>query len=123
MDNLSPEQYLEFLTSGWADTRFFEFRLGDQLAAVAVTDILAGGLSALYTYFEPEWEARSLGVFAVLWQLERARALGLPYLYLGYWVRDCRKMSYKDRFRPLEAWDGSQWQGFEAGTEVFPEGE
>ena len=81
---------------------------------------LAGGLSALYTYFEPEWEARSLGVFAVLWQLERARALGLPYLYLGYWVRDCRKMSYKDRFRPLEAWDGKQWQGFEAGVELFP---
>jgi arginine-tRNA-protein transferase len=121
MDNLSPENYLEFLTSSWADTRFFEFRLGDRLAAVAVTDILAGGLSALYTFFEPEWESRSLGVFAVLWQLERARLLGLSYLYLGYWIRDCRKMSYKDRYRPLEAWDGKQWQGFEANLEVFPE--
>lgn len=120
MHNLSPEHYLDFLTCSWSDTRFFEFRLEGKLAAVAVTDLLAQGMSAMYTYFDPALEARGLGVFAVLWQIEKARSMGLSHLYLGYWIRDCRKMRYKDHFRPLEAWDGRQWHRFPSGTEVLP---
>jgi arginine-tRNA-protein transferase len=82
---------------------------------VAVTDRLAHGLSAVYTFFDPELADRAPGTFAVLAQIELARSLGLPYLYLGYWIGTCRKMAYKDRFRPIEAWGEGNWRRFERG--------
>ena len=86
--------------------------------AVAVTDLLPAGLSAMYTFYEPTLPERSLGVFSVLWQIEYARSRGLTWVYLGYWVADCRKMSYKDHYRPIEAWNGSRWERFEAGEPI-----
>lgn len=121
MANLSPERYMDFLTSDWSNTRFFEFRQEERLVAVAVTDLLPQGLSAMYTYFDPALTARSLGVFAVLWQIEYAREQGLPHVYLGYRIHDCRKMNYKDRFRPMEAWDGNHWRRYPKGREVMAE--
>ena len=118
MDGVTPETYLGFLVSPWADTRFFELRLADRLVAVAVTDLLPAGVSAMYTFYEPTLAERSLGVFAVLWQIEYARSRGLPWLYLGYWVAECRKMSYKDHYRPVEAWTGSHWERFESGEPI-----
>lgn len=118
MDGVTPETYLGFLDSPWADTRFVEFRLAGRLVAVAVTDLLPVGVSAMYTFYEPTLAERSLGVFSVLWQIEYARSRGLPWVYLGYWVADCRKMSYKDRYRPVEAWTGSNWERFEAGEPI-----
>ena len=67
------------------------------------------GLSAIYTFFEPDAHKRSLGVYAILWQIEAARDMGLDYLYLGYWIRDCQKMSYKSDYRPLELYVKSRW--------------
>lgn len=90
-------------------THYIEFRKGQQLLAVAVADILASGLSAVYTFYEPTEEDRSLGVFAVLFQVELTRRLQLPHLYLGYWIQQSRKMSYKSRYRPHQLLLDGRW--------------
>ncbi|WP_373508057.1 arginyltransferase [Thiocapsa sp.] len=113
-DDASEESYRRFLVERWGgSSRFIELRLGEQLVGVAVTDILEQGLSAVYTFFDPTISERSPGTFAILGQIEAARRIGVPYLYLGYWLRDSPKMRYKDRFRPIEAWDGHGWRRFE----------
>ncbi len=112
MANLSPQEYMAFLGSHWADTTFVEFKSREKLLAVAVVDRLDRGLSAVYTFFDPAQAERGLGTQAVLWQIGEARRLGLEWLYLGYWIGDCRKMNYKTRFRPLEALIGEHWKGF-----------
>ncbi len=110
MDHTNPGQYTEFiLLSGLDDTRLYEFRLHNELLAVAIMDHLPQGLSAVYTFFSPAHEARSLGTYAVLWQIHEARRLGLTWVYLGYWIKECRKMSYKNQFRPLEIYRNNQW--------------
>jgi len=109
MDHDDPERYFEFLGSSWCDTRFIEFRLNQKLIAVAVTDILTNGLSALYTFFDPEYHQRSLGTFAILWQINRAKDLQKSWLYLGYWIKDCDKMRYKNQFKPMEIWENDLW--------------
>jgi len=109
MDTEDPAQYLEFLTSPWSDTVFYEFRLREALLAVAVTDRLPDGLSAVYTFFDPDARARSLGQYAILWQVAEARRLGLGAVYLGYWIEQCRKMSYKGKIRPLQMYRDGQW--------------
>ena len=114
MENPDRDSYLEFLTSGWADSVFYEFRQASRLLAVAVVDHLQDGLSAVYTFFDPEEGARSLGRLAVLKQVELARALQLKWLYLGYWIEECRKMSYKREYAPLEVLRDGQWERLEA---------
>lgn len=109
MDDAEPARYVDFLTSPWVDTRFCEFRWNGQLVAVAVYDQLRRGLSAVYTFFDPEFRARGLGVYAVLWEIREARHLGLPWLYLGYWIEQCPKMSYKNQYRPHEYYLHGQW--------------
>lgn len=91
-----------FLYESPVETREIEFRLAGAIAAVAISDVVPSGLSAVYTYFDPDLTSRSLGTFAVLWQIEHCRRRGLPHCYLGYFVRDCRKMNYKNRFTPHE---------------------
>lgn len=103
------EQYETFLNSVWGCTRFFRFYDKGSLIAVAVVDTLEDGLSAIYTFFDPQAHKRSLGVYAILWEIEQARQLGLDYLYLGYWIRDCQKMSYKSDYRPLQVYNNSRW--------------
>ncbi len=105
----SPEQFRSFLLCDWSDTRFVEFRDRDRLLAVAVMDQVQDGLSAIYTFFDPELHSRSLGVHAVLWQIAHAEELGLPFLYLGYWIKQCQKMNYKSSYRPLEMFIGERW--------------
>ena len=112
MAKASPAEYLDFLRADWSDTRLLEFRLGEELVAVAATDRVEDGLSAVYTFFAPELARRSLGTFAILSQIEAARREGLPYVYLGYWIRDSRKMAYKAQFRPLELCLDGRWQRF-----------
>ena len=113
-DDASEASYRRFLVERWGgSTRFIEMRMGERLVGVAVTDILEHGLSAVYTFFDPAESERSPGTFAILAQIEAARRIGVPYLYLGYWLRDSAKMRYKERFRPIEAWDGHTWVRFE----------
>ncbi|BBL70255.1 arginyltransferase [Methylogaea oryzae] len=109
MADTTPESYIEFLANDWCDTYFVEFRDQGRLAAVAVVDLLTDGLSAVYTFYEPELERRGLGAYAVLWQIAQAHALGLDYLYLGYWIEECRKMAYKSRYRPFEIYRNGRW--------------
>lgn len=109
MDNPTPGRYMEFLTSVWSETDFYEFRLRDRLLAVAVADRLRDGLSAVYTFFDTGFPERSLGVHAVLWQIQEARRLGLHWVYLGYWIADSPKMAYKAEFRPQQHLVGGRW--------------
>lgn len=108
----SHEQYRTFLTLDQAYARLMEIRVDDKLVAVAAFDELEHGLSAIYTFFDPDpaLDRRSLGTFAILSLVERACRLGLPHVYLGYWIRECRKMSYKKDFQPLEMLDGRHWR-------------
>ena len=103
------EQYQSFLCTGVGLSRYFCFYSGEQLIAVAVTDFMENAFSAIYTFFDPFHQQRSLGVYCILWQIEKARSLGLNYLYLGYWIKDCRKMSYKTDYRPLQLFINRKW--------------
>lgn len=103
------EQYQGFLTSEWGCTRYLEMRVEGKLIGVAVSDQLDNALSAIYTFFDYREDKRSLGRFAVLHQIERAKQLGIDFLYLGYWIKQCEKMSYKTQYRPIELLIEQQW--------------
>jgi len=108
------EQYESFLNNPWNCTAFYRFYApGDKggriLVAIAVADFLEDGQSAIYTFFDPEQAKRSLGTYTLLWQVENTRKLKLDYLYLGYWIRNCRKMAYKSAYRPLELRINNRW--------------
>lgn len=105
----TAEQFDAFIRSSVEGGRYYCFYLEQKLIAVAVSDILASGLSAVYTFFDPAQEKRSLGNYAILWQIEQARALGMDYLYLGYWIKGCAKMEYKIAYRPLEMLVEGKW--------------
>lgn len=105
----SREQFASFLVRDWPFSQFHEFRLGDELVAIAVTDQMHNGLSAVYTFYAPEHARRSLGRYAILWQIEQARRQQLHAVYLGYWIKGCRKMNYKTEYRPLEMLINQRW--------------
>lgn len=115
MDDPDPQKYVNFLMGRQIDTVFYEMRRERELLAVAVVDQLPDGLSAVYTFFEPKEQTRSLGTYAVLWQVEHARRQGLPWVYLGYWIAESRKMAYKSNFQPLEAYRHGRWSDLEPG--------
>jgi len=93
------------------DTMIAEVRTADgKLIGACLTDRMADGFSAVYSFFDPQQERRSPGSYMILWLIERARALGLPYVYLGFWVGECGKMSYKAHYRPLEAYTPDGWR-------------
>lgn len=103
------EQYASFLLHRCDGTQYFAIRRRSQLLGLMVCDRLDNGMSAVYTFYDPLEERRSLGTFAILWQIMEAKRLGLAYLYLGYWIRDSRKMSYKTDYRPLEMLVRQRW--------------
>ena len=80
------------------------------LVCVAVSDQMLDGLAAIYTFYDPDLDKRSLGTFAVLLQISQAKKLGLPFVYLGYWIDGCKKMAYKGSFQPLELFVDGRWQ-------------
>lgn len=105
----SRSQYRSFLVDGHSSSQFIEFSLEGELCAVAVCDQLKDGLSAIYTFFDPELSSLSLGKYAILWQIQEAQERNLDYLYLGYFIKDCRKMAYKNQYSPFEARINNQW--------------
>lgn len=109
-NTVTPKEYMTFLGSSWCDTWFVEFSIADRLAAIAVVDVLDHALSAVYTFFDPVFNEYSPGTYAVLWQIEQARQLHLDYVYLGFWIKDCRKMRYKIQYQPLQGLINQQWQ-------------
>ena len=111
MATMSFYDYRAMVEDTPIETWLVEFRDPDEkLLGACLTDRLGDGLSAVYSYFAPALEKRSLGTFTILWLIERARLLGLPYVYLGYWVAESRKMAYKARFRPCEILAGGKWR-------------
>lgn len=110
MDNPSPESFADFLLSSWAETLLLELRIGATLVGVGVVDRMEDALSAVYTFYDPEYARRSLGRYAVLREIAHARELGLDWLYLGYWIDECRKMRYKVEYQPLEYYRDGQWR-------------
>lgn len=113
MQHSTPDEYLQFLSSRWCDTRFVEFRLQQTLIAVAVVDFLPDALSAVYTFFHPDYAYLSPGTYAVLWQIQHAQQLNLQWVYLGYWIADCRKMRYKTQFQPMQILEHGLWRDFQ----------
>ena len=103
------EQFEAFIKTKTIDTRFFMFYLENKLISVSVTDSLENDLSAGYTFFEPTEIKRSLGIFSILYQLQICHTLSLPYLFLGYWIKDCPKMQYKSNFQPIEMLIDGKW--------------
>jgi len=110
MDQDSREQYQHFLLHSNVATELFEFRDEGRLRMVSLVDRLHDGLSSVYTFFDPSGPGSSFGTYNVLWQIERCRQLGLPYLYLGYWIAESRKMAYKASFRPIEGLVEGGWR-------------
>lgn len=118
MDPDDAESFYEFFESAWSQTLFREIRsrADGQLYGVAVLDRIPGALSAVYTFFDPDEARRSLGTYAILREIDIARANGQRYLYLGYWVPGSPKMDYKRRFRPLEILGHNGWQRLESDS-------
>jgi arginine-tRNA-protein transferase len=114
MATMSFYDYRAMVEDTPIDTFLVEFRDADEtLIGVCLTDRLGDGLSAVYSFYAPDLEKRSLGTFTILWLVERARMQGLPHVYLGYWVRESRKMAYKARFKPSEIFVAGSWRGME----------
>jgi arginine-tRNA-protein transferase len=118
MADMTVLDYAMMVEDSHIETRVVEYRRregdeagrqADDLIAVALTDVLGDGLSMVYSFFEPDEAARSLGTFMVLDHIARAKAMGLAYVYLGYWVRGSRKMDYKSRFLPQERLTPDGW--------------
>ncbi len=116
MADSSEEDYINFLSSRWCNTLFVEFSIENELAAVAIVDLLDNALSAVYTFFEPKFSNYSLGNYAVLWQIQYALEMNLEFVYMGFWIADCRKMSYKTQYQPIQGFIDNQWINISNGV-------
>jgi leucyl-tRNA---protein transferase len=113
MSRDSHDQYQKFLLQSHVDSMLVEFREHGILRMVSIIDALDDGLSSVYTFYEPDLAQASFGTYNVLWQIELCRQLQLPYLYLGYWIKESRKMAYKANYQPLQALIQGTWQSLD----------
>ena len=117
MDSDDQDQYMQFLLQSRVNSRIVEFRDGPhdshpgRLRMVSMIDILEQGISSVYTFYDTSISTASYGSYSILWQIEQARVLGLPYLYLGYYIKESDKMSYKIKYQPMEGLVDDHWQG------------
>lgn len=109
MADMTVLDFAMMIEDSHVDTAIVEYRHDGELIACCLTDTLADGLSMVYSIYNPDETKRSLGAYMILDHIARARALGLPHLYLGYWVDGSRKMDYKSRYRPQERLTHQGW--------------
>jgi arginine-tRNA-protein transferase len=132
MADMTVLDYAMMVEDSHVETRIIEYRRrgdennsgtgrGNDLLAVALTDVLSDGLSMVYSFFEPSEESRSLGTYMILDHINRARRLGLPYVYLGYWIEGSKKMDYKGRFLPQQRLAPSGWMRVDGSGEQLAE--
>jgi len=120
MDSDDQDQYMQFLLQSRVNSRIVEFRDGPhdphpgRLRMVSMIDILEQGISSVYTFYDASITTASYGSYSILWQIKQARILGLPYLYLGYYIQESDKMSYKIKYQPLEGLIDDHWQSLSA---------
>jgi arginyl-tRNA--protein-N-Asp/Glu arginylyltransferase len=109
--------YRTMVEVGVIDSAVVEFRdAKGTLIGACLADRLGVGMSAVYSFFDPDQGRRSLGSYMILWLIDECRRLGLLHVYLGYWIADCRKMTYKTRFRPIEALTRDGWRPLDTDT-------
>lgn len=105
-----PQKYIGFIESDYAASKFLCMRIDQQLIGIAVLDQFEGGLSAVYTFFDPDHSSRSLGTYAILYTIKLAKMHEIPFVYLGYWIEQSTKMDYKRKFKPLQGYIDKTWQ-------------
>ena len=112
MEKFGTKEYQAFLCESFGNTLIYETYLENTLVAVSVTDVFSEALSAVYTFFDPDYSARSLGTYSVLQQIKATQAFEKKHLYLGYYIKDSVKMSYKANFRPIEMLIEGRWRSY-----------
>ncbi|HIF17482.1 MAG: arginyltransferase [Cycloclasticus sp.] len=112
MESFGPDEYKAFLCQSFGNNIVYETRLNGQLIAVAITDVFSDALSAVYTFFDPEYSSRSIGTYNLLQQINATKQLKKKHLYLGYYIKDSLKMSYKANFRPIEMFIEGEWTSY-----------
>ena len=105
----SEDQFNNFIGQSYDFSLVLEYWSKDKLVMVALCDELNDGLSAIYTFFEPDAEFKGLGVYAILSQISLCKQLGMPFLYLGFWIENCAKMNYKSQYRPYQLYLDHHW--------------
>jgi len=115
MSKMDFQAYRSLIEDTPVESELIEFRLDDHtLVAVCLLDKVKNGLSAVYNFYQPSLSRRSLGTFMILWLVKSAKCLGMKFIYLGFWIDGCSKMSYKQKFKPLEIWTTDGWRCFDA---------
>jgi arginyl-tRNA--protein-N-Asp/Glu arginylyltransferase len=120
MDQDNHEQYANFLLQSRVDSRLVEFSDNGVLRMVSIIDVLPDGLSSVYTFYDPDVPGATFGTYNILWQIAQCKLLQLPFLYLGYWIGESRKMAYKANFRPIEGLTEGRWSTLDAAAPETP---
>ncbi len=111
MDTDNKEQYKHFLLQSNVNSSLIEFRESNgALKIVSIVDHLDDGISSVYTFFDPDEKKSSLGIYNIVWQINYCKSIGMPYVYLGYWIAKSKKMAYKTNFRPIEGLIDGTWR-------------
>ncbi|MBT3546314.1 MAG: arginyltransferase, partial [Flavobacterium sp.] len=109
-DQNKVDDYNDFLIKSNVNSKLVEFWDGDLLKIVSIIDMMSDGISAVYTFFDPDDEKVSYGTYSIIWLINWCKTQQLKYIYLGYWIGECNKMKYKTNFKPYELYIKGYWQ-------------